>query len=218
MDEEGHGPETLESEALEPTIPEPQGAVGEPEEELAEPKPDRIEEPRRLRRFLIWTVGLLVLFALGVVAAWFLQIQPMREQNRILTADLAEAQQSVESLSDEVERLRPLEAENQALAEQVAQLESHIFLLDVLVDVSKAQLELADEDPVAAKDALQGTAKRLKQLEERLSGSDADEVRDMSERLALALREVEADDFAARRDLEILANNLIALEQSIFGE
>jgi hypothetical protein len=58
----------------------------------------------------------------------------------------------------------------------------------------------------------------LRQLENRLSGVDADDVQGMRERLALALEEVETDEFAARRDLEILANNLIALEQRLFSD
>jgi DNA repair ATPase RecN len=218
MQEEERGAEPIERETQEPRISEPQVPVEEPAVGSEQDQIKKDGGPRRLRRFLLWTVGLLVLFALGVVAAWFLQIQPMREQNRTLRSDLTDAQQQVESLSSEVDRLKPFEAESEALKEQVAQLESHIFLLDVLVDVSKAQLGLVEEDAIAAKDALQGTGDHLKQLEERLSGPDAEAVRGMSERLALALEEVESDEFAARRDLEILANNLIALEQRLFGE
>jgi hypothetical protein len=218
MQEEEQGAETIGDEPQEPI----EAGTDTPSAEPEMKQPDQVEEqqtePRRLRRFLTWVVGLLVLFALGVVAAWFLQIQPMREQNQTLRADLAEASQSVDSLTKEVESLRPLEAKNQALEEQVAQLESHIFLLDVLVDVSKAQLALVEEDPIAAEDALGDTNQRLNQLQDRLSGNDSETVRGMSERLALALEEVETDEFAARRDLEILANNLIALEQRLFGE
>jgi DNA repair ATPase RecN len=216
MQEEEHTAESIESESQPPAEA---GVPGQDDDvKPAEMIEEETEKPRRLRRFLFWTVGLLLLFAFGVVAAWFLQIQPMREQNRALQADLAEAQERVNSLTSEVERLRPLEAENEALEEKAAELESHIFLLDVLVDVSKAQLALVEEDPIAAEDALGGTAERLQQLEKRLSGADAETVRGMSERLALAIEEVETDEFAARRDLEILANNLIALEQRLFGE
>jgi hypothetical protein len=207
-----------EEEVQQPLEPEKETGVSGSEQESADQQVDKADEPRRLRRFLIWTVGLLLLFALGVVAAWFLQIQPMREQNGALRADLNEAREQVDVLSTEVDELRPLEAENQALEERVAQLESHIFLLDVLVDVSKAQLALVEEEPISAEDALQGTDERLQQLEERLSGADAETVQGMRERLALAIEEVETDEFAARRDLEILANNLIALEQRLFGE
>lgn len=218
MQEEERGAETVGGESQEPIEAGTDTPSAEPELEQPEQVEEKQAEPKRLRRFLTWTVGLLVLFALGVVAAWFLQIQPMREQNRTLRADLTEARQSVDSLTTEVEALRPLEAKNQALEEQVAQLESHIFLLDVLVDVSKAQLALAEEDAIVAEDALSGTNQRLNQLEKRLSGNDSETVRGMSERLALALEEVKTDEFAARRDLEILANNLIALEQRLFGE
>lgn len=218
MQEEEQGAEYLEDENQESTAPEAEVPAEEPQVTDPEEPVEADEEPRRLRRFLFWTVGLLVLFALGVVAAWFLQIQPMREENRSLRTDLADAWQRVESLSSEVERLQPLEAQNEALEEQVAQLESHIFLLDVLVDVSKAKIALVEENPIAAENALQGTGERLQQLQERLSADDAETVRGMSERLALAQEELETDEFAARRDLEILANNLIALEQLLFGE
>ena len=218
MQEEEQGVELFEQDEPEVTEPEAQQPPEQVEAQPSEPTSEQEQAPRRLRRFLFWSAGLLLLFALGVAAAWFLQINPVREENRTLRTDLDTAQQRVEALSADVDRLQPLEAENVALQEQVDRLESHIFLLDVLVDVSKAQLALVEEDPIAAEDALQDTDQRLQQLEARLSGSDAEAVAGMSERLNLAREEVETDEFAARRDLEILANNLIALEQRLFGE
>jgi cell division protein FtsB len=218
MQEEEQGVESFEQDEPEMTEPEAQQPPEQAEAQPSEPATEQEQKPRRLRRILIWSVGLLLLFALGVAAAWFLQIGPVRETNRVLRTELDTAQQSVEALSADVDRLQPLEAENESLREQVDRLESHIFLLDVLVDVSKAQLALVEEDPIAAKDALQDTGQRLEQLEQRLSGSDAEAVAGMSERLKLAIEEVETDEFAARRDLEILANNLIALEQGLFEE
>jgi hypothetical protein len=217
MEEESHEVESLKpmqaGAATPETQKEPSGPAGAPE---PAPLPDA-PKPRRLRRFLLWAVGLLVLFALGVVAAWYLQIKPVRDENQVLQSDLVAAQQRVEELSSEVDRLTPFEAEYESLKAQVATLESHIFLLDVLVDVSKAQLAMAEEDPIAAESALEGTRSRLRQLENRLDGDDVETVQGMSERLVLVLQEVQTDAFAARRDLEILANNLIALEQRLFG-
>jgi predicted outer membrane lipoprotein len=215
MDEESHEVGSFEQETAGMGSQDAQTPSSEPESLAA--ATGAAEKPRRLRRFLAWTVGLLVLFAFGVVAAWFLQIRPMREQNRMLQIELSAAEQSVEELSAEVERLRPLEPENENLKSQVARLESHIFLLDVLVDVSKAQLAMAEEDPIAAGVALDGTGNRLRQLENRLGDEDAQTVQGLGDRLVLVLQEVESDAFAARRDLEILANNLLDLEQRLFG-
>jgi len=39
----------------------------------------------------------------------------------------------------------------------------------------------------------------------------------MRSRLALVLDELETNRFAAMRDLEVLASNLMALERSLFG-
>lgn len=218
MQEEEQGVESFEQDEPGMTEPEAQQPPEPAEAQPSEPVTEQEQKPGRLRRILTWSVGLLLLFALGVAAAWFLQIGPVREQNRTLRTELDTAQQRVEALSAEVDRLQPLEAQNESLREQVDRLESHIFLLDVLVDVSKAQLALVEENPIAAEDALQDTGQRLKQLEQRLSGSDSEAVAGMNDRLNLAIEEVETDEFAARRDLEILANNLIALEQSLFGE
>jgi hypothetical protein len=40
----------------------------------------------------------------------------------------------------------------------------------------------------------------------------------MRDRLRLVLAELDSDAFAAQRDLEVLANNLLALRRSLSGE
>jgi hypothetical protein len=82
--------------------------------------------------------------------------------------------------------------------------------------VTSAQLALAQEDEIAAKAALAGTRVSLLELEEKLSAADAETVRGLIERLELVQGEVESDEFAASRDLEILANNLLTLERSLY--
>jgi hypothetical protein len=101
---------------------------------------------------------------------------------------------------------------------ELSLVSAHLNLLAVLVDVTTAQLALAQEDDIAARAALTGTDARLGALESTLEGANAEEVAEMSNRLQLVLEEAESDTFAARRDLEILANNLLALERVLFGE
>ncbi len=213
--------EEHEDPGLQPETPEP---APEPESQVGDVPPiERVEEepgklPKRLRKILLWAVGLVVLFAAGVVLSWFIQVRPQAIRIQSLETQLLEAQDQIDLLSQEVQTLRPLSDENTQLMEELDATRVHLDLLSVLVDVTTAQLALTQEDDIAARAALTGTDASLDSLESTLEGADAREVSDMSERLALVLEEVESDPFAARRDLEVLANNLLALERVLFGE
>lgn len=194
-------------------------------EKVAEDTPpvDRVEEklvkqPKRLRKILLWAVGLVALFAAGVMLSWFVQVRPQAVRIENLETQVLDAQGRVDLLNQEVETLRPLSDQNAQLMEELDSTRVHLDLLSVLVDVTTAQLALAQEDDIAARAALTGTNASLQSLKSTLEGADADEVSDMSDRLNLVLEEVESDPFAARRDLEVLANNLLALERVLFGE
>jgi hypothetical protein len=76
---------------------------------------------------------------------------------------------------------------------------------------------VAQEDPVHALAALDGTAEKLARLESQLSGSDAQTVAGLAERLTLVIGEVNSDIFAAQRDLEIMANTLLELDRELFA-
>ncbi len=168
-----------------------------------------VKPKRRLRRLLFWMLCVTGVFALGLVAMWFVRVGP-------LSTEFEKARVEIESLESELEDLRPLQAENTQLSDALETSESQLQLLSVLVDVTSAQLALAQEDEIAAKAALAGTKVSLLELEEKLSAADAEIVRELIDRLELVQREVDTDEFAASRDLEILANNLLSLERSLF--
>jgi hypothetical protein len=211
--------ETQASNELEIKIEEPDVEAAEPEKIVAETKQEKFEdeeiplEPakpkRRLRRFLFWTLCITGVFALGLVATWFVRVGP-------LSTELEKARVEIESLESELEDLRPIKAENAQLSDALETSESHLQLLSVLVNVTSAQLALAQEDEIAAKAALAGSRVSLFELEEKLSAADAETVRGLIDRLELVQGEVESDEFAASRDLEILANNLLTLERSLY--
>jgi hypothetical protein len=196
--------------------------VSEPE--VVEPPPqdtflDETPVPKkRLRRVLLWTVSLIVILAIGVVLMWTLRVRPQVAQIAEMEAEIISAQDQINLQDTELKKLRPLIDENEQLVEKLSLASAHLDLLSVLVDVTTAQLALAQEDDIAARAALTGTDARLGTLESTLDGANAEEVAEMSDRLQLVLEEVESDTFAARRDLEILANNLLALERVLFGE
>ncbi len=195
------------------TMSEVQDVVAEAHEEVMEPAPPS----RRMRRILIWTVIVLLIFGLGVGASWALQVKPQTEQIAALQTGLDSAESELASAQSELERLRPVEEENTGLKAALQSSEQHLDLLFVLVDVNTAQLGMLQEDVLAAKAALSGTDARLASLEKQLDVNDAQTVASLRDRVALVIEEADSDAFAARRDLEILANNLLSLERLLFG-
>jgi DNA repair ATPase RecN len=180
---------------------------------------DESPAPRnRFRRILLWVLSLIIIFAAGVILTWTMRVQPQAQQLVSLEAEIVSIQDQVDTQIQELEKLRPLVDENEQLKSDLSLASAHLDLLNVLVDVTTAQLALAQEDDIAARAALTGTDDRLGALEGTLDGANAVEVHEMSDRLQLVIEEVESDSFAARRDLEILANNLLALERVLFGE
>jgi len=183
--------------------------------------PEVKKEPGRMARFfrraLRWAAGILAVFTLGFLATWYLQVIPRTEQIGTLAQQLAAAESRIQTLEGEVDSLKTVRQENQQLTEQLDQAQARLQLLSILVDVSRSQLGVTQEDPIHALAALDGTAEKLATLEGQLRGSDAEAVRDMAERLQLVIGEVNSDIFAAQRDLEILANSLLEMDRELFG-
>lgn len=185
------------------------------------PAPQEPKEPSRVGRFfrraLRWAAGILAVFTIGFLVTWYAQVVPKAREIESLTQQQAAADSRIQTLEDELEELRGVRQENQRLTDQLQEAQARLSLLSVLVDVSRAQLWVAQEDPVHALAALNGTEQKLAALANQLSGSDAEAVRDMSGRLQQVLGEVETSLFNAQRDLEILANSLLEMDRELFG-
>jgi hypothetical protein len=160
--------------------------------------------PRRIgcvsRAVYILIVAVLILsFAGGTI--YLLWVQPVN-------AELATA-------NAELEELRPLVAENEALAAEVQSSGTRLLILSALVDVNAARVSLAvgDADGVAGR--LDSIRQALAAVESRLEGEPKQSVAAMGSRLALVVGEIDEDSFAAQRDLEVLANDLSALAEEL---
>ncbi len=176
---------------------------------------DESRAGRFLKRVFRWAVLLLIIFTLGVVVLEIVQVRPLRAERNSLDQSLVEAGAIQQELQAEIDRLEGVEAENQVLAESINQAEARLVLLNVLVDVTRAQLALAQDDSVRVAAALRGTGEKLRSLRDLLGPTELEGLR---ERLVLVLSEVDGDPFAAERDLEILANTLLEIEREQFGE
>jgi len=170
-----------------------------------------------LRGVLRWAAGLILVFGLGVVAAWIVRVRPQAAQLEALQGRIDGLQSEVDALTSEVEELRPLKQKTIDLQDQLTLAEAHLQVLQILVDVTSAQVQMGLGDTAAARQALAATEGRLEGLRKTL-GSNADkEVQSMLDRLGLVLSEMDGNSFAAVNDLEVLAGDLVVFERSMFG-
>jgi chromosome segregation ATPase len=199
-----------------PTPPAP-APYAPPVPPVKQPAPKSRWAPWKARA-LRWTTGLLVVFALGLVATWLVQVQPLRRQVAALEQERASLQASVAELQAETVRLEGVDAENAALKVTKAELEQNCALLMAKVGTVQAQFVLASGgDTGEAAKALSSADDQLEILEKALAGTQQESVRALRYRLAMAVEEVESDSFAAQRDLEVLANGLETMAKELFG-
>lgn len=197
----------------------------QPNESMESPPEPQVEmkkEPSRanlffkklLRRATLW----LGIFALGIVVTWFVQIRPRIEEVNALKAEMDLLEEEVGALETDLAELEGIESERDGLQLQLDDTRVHLALLDILVDVSTAQLAIGDGNFDTAQAALAETDEKLSELAAWLEEDYHETIDGMQSRLALALEEINQDAFAAESDLEVLRNSILALERSLFGE
>lgn len=182
-------------------------------------QPAKVPESR-LQRFarlsIRWLAGLLIVFALGVLATVFVLLQPARQDLSQTRTELEQANQRITELETEVDRLSTFERSNQKLSEDLDKANLHITILRALSDVNAARLALAMDDPASARVHLTNTDQTLQELEGLVEANSQELVLSMQDRLELALSEIGDDGFAAQSDLGVLATNLVQLENTYF--
>jgi chromosome segregation ATPase len=170
------------------------------------------------KRALRWSTGLLLVFALGLVALWLVQVQPLRRQVTALEQEREMLQARVLALEAQVARLEEVESRNEALRAANATLEQSAALLNARIGTLTAQHVLASGgDDQEAVEALSRADEQLAILEAGLMGPKQESIRSLRYRLAMAVEEVDSNPFAAQRDLEVLADGLQMLEKELAG-
>jgi len=171
-----------------------------------------------LRRALRWATGLVVVFALGLGATWMAQVRPLHLRLAALEEERALLDARVAELQAKVSDMDAVRAENASLKVGQAKMEQHLAVLQAMIATAQAQVSLASgAERAKAGAALSQADGYLAELEQALAGSMQDDVRALRERLAMAAGELESDPFAARRDVEVLANGLENLKRQLSG-
>jgi len=215
IESEDAADQQIVADAADPIADSPDEAMeSSPDGEAVEPT-EGSRFGRFLKRALRWVVALLIIFTLGIVAMQIVRVSPLIDERNSFEDSLSEAQATQQDLQAELDRLEGVEAENQELSSSLQQFEARVAVLNMLVDVTRAQLALAREDPAGVAAALMETGEKLTLLSDLVS---ADELTGLRERLVLVLSEVDADPFAAEHDLEILANTLLEIKAELAAE
>ena len=157
--------------------------------------------PGCLRRALDIVVTALVVLAVGAGVFYFRWYRPLAAENQSMTAEL--------------ETLRPLKGENEQLRTEVRQAGLRLQVLEVLVDVNAGRALLALGRPEQAADSLSSAGDRLQVLADQVERANVSQVVQMRDRLGLALGELRTDAFAAQSDLVVLANDLSQLAEAL---
>ncbi len=178
----------------------PEGSIPEQEETEAVREPSRFQ--LFLRRTLIWFGVVAGAFLAGYLTFYFVLFRPQ-------VAELDTAQQQVESLQADLDSATgQLEALTGAY--------QHRALLQVLVDVYDARLALAEEDVVAAKAALIGTAAVLDEILGEIQAFDSGLAETLPSRLALIRTNLDRDIETAIADCNQLIDDLREVEQALY--
>jgi polyhydroxyalkanoate synthesis regulator phasin len=168
-------------------------------------------------RLLRWFLFALILFGLGVAFTLWMIYTPQRRQLTASDSQVQSLQQQVSDLQNQVKTLTPLDTTNKSLQQQINQQNLHTYILSARTDVALSQLGLAKQDTAKASLALNKTDQTLTMLGNLLPANQQKLAQDMQSRLKLAKSEIDTNAYAAQSDLDVLANSLTDLENSLFA-
>lgn len=196
--------------------------------ELVEAKPVDSKARRFFRRLIRWTVGLLIIFGLGLLTGIYVFYRPSlnESENSIqqISADLDDANERILDLQTEISGLKaqiaslePFENENVDLLAAQDSFRLHIAILEARVDVASARLPLVAAESAQARVYLDKTGESLDLIIELLDPDQREVGLAMVDRLNLVLSEIDDDPYAAESDLDVLATKLLELEDALFS-
>lgn len=209
--------------------------VDDVDEKSAESK-EESRARRIFRNFIRWTVGLLIVFGLGFLAAIFTIYNQKVSELDQSKGDLSSAGTTIKDLEIQISALQiqidnlnaqidslnqtitDLEAQNEELVSEQDGFNLQNALLRGRADVVSAQVELFNENPAKARVMLESVSQTLDTIESLLPEDLKDVVAPLKSRLELAVGGLETDTNTAIADLGILAADLLEIEDALFGE
>jgi hypothetical protein len=184
-------------------------------DEKAEKKP-----PTRfqlfIRKVLIGLGIVALIFLAGFLTDHFVRYQPMADTLITTRAELEDANQAVNELKTEVERMTRI---NQVAQDDIDSLEAELsavranaLFYQVLMDVNSARIALFIEDVEGAQAALADTQDNLEALLPAINDVDPELALSLPRRLELIVSGLARDPETGLIDLELFTKDLLALE------
>lgn len=200
-------------------VQETKGKPGKkkPKPKKQKPPSQRMERAKGfLRKLLMWIVGVIGVFALGVGVAYVFLVRDLQSSNDDLKVQVEALQ--AEQATIEGSLRAECDAEMAAVQAEVDEANLHVQLVNALVDVSSARVALGQDDLVGIRAALAGTDERLASLQDGLGTDGTTAVKALRDQLAALLDNLGQDALTLDNELERLTSNLLALERSLFSE
>ncbi|MGD2027680.1 MAG: hypothetical protein PVI99_07675 [Anaerolineales bacterium] len=162
-----------------------------------------------LRKALIWLgVGAVMFFA-GFLTFYFTLYQPKADALEETEAQLAQAEEDLQSLQTDMDNA------NRRI-ENLQSADEHRALLEVVVDIYAARLALTQEDTVAAKSTLSNTDEILDDVLDDISAFDAALAKTLPQRLNLIVTNIDRDPEKAIADCDLMIDDLFEVEIALY--
>lgn len=173
---------------------------------------------RIMRPVLRWTAAIVGLFALGMLATYFLLYTPAAQQLAAARAELQSAQQQAgktnATLAAAQKSLADLHAQYDQSQATLKKTSIRVSLLQVSNLVASARLALDNRDGASAQKALTDARTILDQVLPDVQGVDASAATQLDSRLTLVVSELN-DPTTAQADLALLATRLSELDSAL---
>lgn len=167
---------------------------------------------KTMRSVLRWILTVVVAFGLGALAIALALYFPTRQKLDAATADLESANAAI---VEKDARIATLETDNATLQTELASHLLHMHVLAALSDVRAASLAVAADDYAGARLSLTQASISLDVLSD-LAEDQADVLTAMQQIVDQTFVMMKADLPSAQPGLDMLIENLVLLEKSMF--
>ncbi|MGB9641155.1 MAG: hypothetical protein ACPL4H_09600 [Anaerolineales bacterium] len=170
---------------------------------------------RFFRRMLRWTLGILIVFGLGVISTLYVWFLPLRQANVALNKELIAAKEQITQLKQQLADQTAQQKKAQQEIDQLKLADYQSQIKTAQLEVANARIALYQNDPNQALTALEKVASMLSSLQIKLPQDQQTRIADLQARLDLAKREIKDNTYAAQSDLDVLAQGLNSLSEML---
>ena len=171
----------------------------------------------RLQKFmhgaLRWALVALSAFVLGGLLITLALYLPTRQKLDTANAALEQANATI---TDKTDQVTTLQADNETLRNDLDTTTLHMVVLEALSGVRGASLAVAADDYAGARLSLIQATEALNTLPSLVGVDQKDVITAMQQSAAQALTDVQSNLKSAQPELDLLGQNLVQLEDSLF--